>query len=102
MKIFIIVVLAVIVAAGVSVFFMRGLLSTGSATPAHASEGSLYTLTANDLAGEPAGECARTSTRKRSRAAKHIGDAVLARLMAGICAPKTTFMRCCRAVRVAR
>ena len=54
MKIALIVLLAVILAAGVSMFFMRGLLATGSVTPAHASEGSLYAFEVNSLAGEPA------------------------------------------------
>jgi glutathione peroxidase len=54
LKIALIVLLAVTLAAGISLFFMRGLLSTGSATPAHASEGSLYDLAVNDLAGNPA------------------------------------------------
>lgn len=54
MKIALIVLLAVTVAAGVSFFFMRGLLSTASATPTKASEGSLWTMKTTALDGSEA------------------------------------------------
>jgi glutathione peroxidase len=54
MKIATIVLAAVVLAAGISLFFMRGLIATGSATPAHASEGSLYGFETTTLDGEPA------------------------------------------------
>jgi glutathione peroxidase len=54
MKIAAIVAVAVVLAAGISLFFMRGLLATGSASPAYASEGTLYDLETKTLAGEDA------------------------------------------------
>jgi len=54
MKIALIILLAVTVAAGVSFFFMRGLLSTASATPTKASEGSLWTMKTTALDGSEA------------------------------------------------
>jgi glutathione peroxidase len=54
MKIATIVVLAVLLAAGLSLFFMRGLIAAGSATPAYASDGSLYALATQSLDGKEA------------------------------------------------
>ena len=51
MKIAVIVLLAVVLAAGISFFFMRGLLATGSATPARPSEGTLWGLKTAALDG---------------------------------------------------
>jgi glutathione peroxidase len=54
MKIALIVLLAIVIAAGVSFFFMRGLLSTASATPTKASEGSLWAMKTTALDGSEA------------------------------------------------
>lgn len=50
----IVIVLAILIAAAVSMFFLRGALSTGSQKPTGETKNTLWDLKTNTLAGKPA------------------------------------------------